>query len=82
MLNIKVIGTGCPNCLRLKALCDEVVKEQNFNAKIESVTDINTFGDCGIFMTPGLVVNGSPLSQGKIPTKSTLIHWLKNSLNQ
>jgi len=65
----------------LKALCGEVVKEQNFNAKIESVTEVNTFGDYGIFITQGLVVNGSPLSQGKIPIKSTLIHRLKNLFN-
>ena len=27
-------------------------------------------------LTPGLVVNGKVLSSGKIPTKSTLAHWL------
>jgi len=30
-------------------------------------------------ITPGLVVNGKVLSQGKIPTKSTLEHWLKEA---
>ncbi|MDP3832054.1 MAG: thioredoxin family protein [Ignavibacteriaceae bacterium] len=28
-------------------------------------------------LTPGLIVNGKILSSGKIPTKSTLEHWLK-----
>ncbi len=29
-------------------------------------------------MTPGLIVNDKVLSQGKIPTKSTLSRWLEN----
>jgi hypothetical protein len=32
-------------------------------------------------MTPGLIVNGKVLSQGKIPTKSTLERWLNSELN-
>ncbi len=77
MLSIKVIGTGCPNCIKLKDLCNEVVNENNLDAEILSVTDMNEFGELGIFITPGLIVNDKVLSQGKIPTKSTLIHWLE-----
>ena len=78
MLNIQVAGSGCPNCLKLEKLCNEVVKENNLEANIEKVTDMNKFGDLGIFITPGLIVNGKVLSQGKIPTKSTLAHWLED----
>jgi len=79
MLEIKVVGSGCPNCKKLEALCNEVVDENNLEAKIEKVTDFNQFGELGIMMTPGLIVNGKILSQGKIPTKSTLEHWIINS---
>jgi len=78
MLNIQVAGSGCPTCLKLEKLCNEVVKENNLEANIEKVTDMNKFGDLGIFITPGLIVNGKVLSQGKIPTKSTLAHWLED----
>lgn len=81
MLNIKVIGTGCPNCLKLEEICTKVVTENNFNANIEKVTDMNTFAELGVFITPGLVVNGKILSQGKIPTETTLIHWLSKINN-
>jgi hypothetical protein len=30
-------------------------------------------------MTPALIVNGQVLTQGKLPTKSTLDHWLKDN---
>jgi hypothetical protein len=30
--------------------------------------------------TPGLVINGKVVLSGKLPTKSTLTHWLMNAL--
>jgi small redox-active disulfide protein 2 len=76
MLNIKIVGSGCPNCQKLETLCREAVSENNIEALFEKVTDFNKFADLGIMMTPGLIVNNKVLSQGKIPTKSTLAHWL------
>jgi len=81
MLDIKVVGPGCVNCEKLASLCETVVNENNLEANIEKVTDINEFGNLGIMITPGLVVNSKVLSQGKIPTKTTLVHWLKNNIN-
>lgn len=82
MLNIKVVGSGCPNCQKLEALCNEVVSEKGFEANIEKITDVNDFTELGVFMTPGLIVNDNVLSQGKIPTKSTFEHWLEESLEK
>ncbi|MFO7863443.1 MAG: thioredoxin family protein [Salinivirgaceae bacterium] len=76
MLDIKVLGTGCPNCIKLEDMCKEVVKEHNLDATVEKITDMNKFGDYGVMLTPGLVVNGKVLSQGKIPVKNTLENWL------
>ncbi|MDA3867908.1 MAG: thioredoxin family protein [Salinivirgaceae bacterium] len=77
MLDIKILGTGCPNCTKLENTCKEVVEEQHLEANVEKVTDMNKFGDYGVMLTPGLVVNGKVLSQGKIPVKNTLENWLK-----
>lgn len=77
MLNIKVVGTGCPSCNKLESLCKEVTIEQKLEAEIEKITNLNDFAEMGIFRTPGLIVNDSVLSQGKIPTKFTLENWLK-----
>ena len=79
MLDIKIIGTGCPNCEKLESLCNEVVSEENLDAKIDKVTDVKEFADYGVMMTPGLYVNGKLLSQGKIPVKSTLKNWLEKA---
>ena len=80
MLKIQVVGTGCPNCQKLEALCREVVEENALQAEIEKVTDIDRFAELGIMITPGLLVNGQVLSSGKVPTKMTLQHWLSSAL--
>lgn len=77
MLDIKVLGTGCANCIKLENLVKEVVSESNLSANVEKVTDREKIMDYGVMLTPGLVVNGKVLASGKIPTKSTLEHWLK-----
>ena len=76
MLNIKVVGSGCANCQKLETLCREVIEENNIKAKIEKIIDVNMFADIGIMMTPGLLLNNKVVSSGKIPTKSTLTHWI------
>jgi small redox-active disulfide protein 2 len=81
MLEIKIFGPGCTNCYRLENLCHEVISENNLTAAIEKVTDFKEYGKYGIMITPGLMVNGRILSQGKIPVKQTLVHWLTNPEN-
>lgn len=78
MLNIKVLGPGCVNCEKLFNLCKEVVSEYNLQAQIEKIVDPNKFLDYGVMLTPALIVNDKVLIQGKIPIKSTLVHWLKD----
>ena len=80
MLNIKVLGSGCTNCINLEKLCREVVTENSIEAEIEKVTDYKDIMSYGILSTPGLVLNGKVIHSGKLPTKSTLTHWLMNAL--
>ena len=76
MLNIKVVGSGCPNCEKLAKLCNEIITENNIEAEIEKIPDFNQFADLGIMMTPGLLINNKVVSSGKIPAKSTLASWI------
>jgi small redox-active disulfide protein 2 len=76
MLEIKVLGPGCPNCIRLENLCREVISEKNLEATLTKITAIDEYGKYGVMLTPGLVVNGKTLLQGKLPTKATLERWL------
>ena len=79
MLNIKVVGSGCANCEKLEQLCRDVVKDNNIEAEIEKITNVNTFAELGILLTPGLLLNGKVVSSGKIPTKWMLENWIKEA---
>lgn len=79
MLNIKVVGSGCPNCQKLEEMCKEVVEENEIEAQIEKETDFKKFAELGIFMTPGLLINNKVVSSGKLPVKSTLENWIKKA---
>ncbi|NMC41134.1 MAG: thioredoxin family protein [Bacteroidales bacterium] len=76
MPDIKILGPGCPNCIRLEKMCREVVAENNLDATIEKVSNIDEFWKYGVMLTPALIVNGKLLVQGKLPTRHTLVHWL------
>ena len=78
---IKVYGSGCTNCKKLEQMCYEVLQEINANATVEKVTDLQEIMKTGILSTPGLEINGKMISSGKLPTKSTLIHWIQDNLN-
>ena len=78
-MEIKVLGPGCPNCLRLEAMCKDIVEELGVEAKIEKITDVNRFADYGVWLAPGVIINGQLKVQGKMPTLPTLRGWIKNA---
>lgn len=75
MLDIKVLGPGCTNCVRLEKLVREVLEETKVEATVEKLITFDDFAKYGVMITPALVVNGKVLSQGKVPTRHTLVHW-------
>ena len=76
MLDIKVLGSGCTNCVRLEKLVLEVLEENKLEATVEKLITFDDFARYGVMITPALVVNGKVITQGKVPTKHTLVHWL------
>jgi small redox-active disulfide protein 2 len=79
-MTIRVYGSGCANCTKLESMCKEVIRELSIDATIEKVSDIQEIMKTGILSTPGLEINGKMVSSGKLPVKSTLVHWVMNAL--
>ena len=73
MLEIKILGTGCPNCNKLEEETKKAVKNLSIEAKFEKVTDYQKIMDYDILSTPGLVINDQVVSSGKIPSQSELV---------
>ena len=78
---IKVYGSGCSNCKKLEQMCYNALQELQINASVEKVTDLQEIMKTGILSTPGLDINGKMISSGKLPTQSTLVHWIQDNIN-
>jgi small redox-active disulfide protein 2 len=75
-MDVKIIGIGCSRCVELEKRVIDTLAELNIAANVEHITELKKFAALGIFMTPGLVIDGKVASQGKIPSKEELKKWL------
>ena len=71
-MEIKVLGTGCPNCKTLEKSVINTLAEMNIEADVEKVEDIQKIMSYGIMRTPGLVINGKIVLSGRIPSAKEL----------
>jgi|UniRef100_A0A7V3PUJ7 small redox-active disulfide protein 2 len=71
-MKIQILGIGCPRCQELEKRVIDTLAELGIAADVEKITDIKRFAAMGVLMTPGLVVDGKVVSQGKIPSKEEL----------
>jgi len=80
MLDIKIAGPGCNNCEELAARVKRVLEELQTEATLAKLTDYKDIAASGVMMTPGLIVNGKVLCQGKLPTERIIKNWLLEAL--
>ncbi len=67
-MKVEILGTGCKRCDQLYENTQNAVAELDPPGHIEIVKigDINYFTKMGVFMTPGLVIDGQVISTGKV----------------
>jgi small redox-active disulfide protein 2 len=66
MMNIKILGTGCKNCVALIENTKTALSNLGIEAEIEKVTDYAEIAKFGIMSTPGLVIDEKVVSFGKV----------------
>lgn len=76
IMEIKVLGPGCPRCEETKKNVEEAVKEMGSDARITKITDTMEIAKHGVFGTPAVVVDGEVKSVGKIPTRNEIKEWI------
>ncbi|MBT3259121.1 MAG: thioredoxin family protein [Deltaproteobacteria bacterium] len=67
-MKIEVLGTGCKRCDQLYENARQAVEQcvARTGIEVSKIGDINYFGKMGVFMTPGLVIDGEVISVGKV----------------
>ena len=80
-MHIKILGSGCKKCLALGDNALAAAQAAGIDAQIEKVTDIVAIASYGIMSTPGLVVDETVVSSGRVLTEEevydTLISYQK-----
>jgi small redox-active disulfide protein 2 len=71
-MEIRILGMGCARCNDLEKRVRDALAELGIAADVEHVKDLKAIAAAGVLMTPGLMVDGKVVSQGKAPSKDEL----------
>lgn len=72
LMEILILGPGCPRCDELMRRVKNVAAEMNLPADIRHIHDLKQIASYGPAPTPGLVINGKLRSAGKVHSVAEL----------
>jgi small redox-active disulfide protein 2 len=78
-MTIKILGSGCMNCKTLERRTREAVEQLRLDATIQKVEDYQDIASYGVMSTPGLVIDGKVVSQGRVPTVENIRELIQQS---
>jgi small redox-active disulfide protein 2 len=77
-MKIQVAGPGCARCQTTEKNVANACAELNLAADITHITDVKEFAKLGVRFTPAVIVDGTIVSSGKVPS----VEELKAMLSQ
>jgi small redox-active disulfide protein 2 len=82
-MKIEILGSGCKRCEDLYQNTKSAASELGPSAGIEvtKINDVNYFTKKGVFMTPGLVIDGKVASVGKVLSVEEVKEKIKDNLS-
>jgi len=75
-MKIQVIGPGCSNCQRLYAQTQRALAQAGMDVELEKVENHHDIMATGVWMTPGLAINGEVKASGRIPQTAEIVSWI------
>ena len=81
-MKVEILGTGCKRCDQLYENTQNAVAELDSPGpiEIEKIGDINYFTKMGVFMTPGLLIDGEVISTGKVLSPNQIKEKIEEKL--
>ena len=77
VLEIRVLGQGCPRCDQLMNEVMAVLAALGINADLEHVRDPQEIARIGPVVTPALVINGRIIASGRVPRRAEIARYLQ-----
>jgi small redox-active disulfide protein 2 len=81
-MNVKILGSGCPNCKRLEKVTRQALAEMGVEATVTKVTDFGDIMTYDIVTTPGLVIDEQVVSSGRVPSKAEITSMIATALSR
>ncbi len=81
-MKVEILGPGCKRCDQLYENTVSAVSDLASSADIEvtKVKDVDYFTKMGVFMTPGLVIDGKVASVGKVLSVEQVKEKIKENM--
>lgn len=76
---IKILGSGCKNCISLKENTEKALKETGIIAEIIKVENMKDIVSYGVMQTPALVIDEKVVSYGKVLKPGDIVKLLEKS---
>lgn len=77
MKHVKVLGSGCKNCVNTAALIEQKAVDLGIEVEVEKVTDMSAIMGYGVMSTPGVVIDETVVHAGGVPKPEAVEGWLK-----
>ncbi len=77
MIQIKVLGPGCPKCKTTYSNVLEALKQINIEAHVEKVEDIEEMMKYNVLTTPVLMVDEQIKIKGRVAQVNEIVELLK-----
>ena len=81
-MDVKIIGSGCPDCSRLYDNTAAALKDLGIEADIVKVGDLIEIVKLGVMSAPSLMVDGKLLVAGKVASQKEIVKLLKKHIGR
>ncbi|MGD2148749.1 MAG: thioredoxin family protein [Anaerolineae bacterium] len=75
-MDVKVLGEGCHKCLTLELLVGQVLAKLEVDASLSRIDDPRQIDRYVLAGTPGLVIDGELVVEGRMPSREELTRWI------
>ena len=81
-MKLEICGPGCPKCHSVLGSVKKIVKDLELDGEVnvQEVTGIKEIISRGVLITPGLIIDGVKVSEGKVPGEEEIEQWVKERI--
>ncbi|QQX79636.1 thioredoxin family protein [Shewanella sp. KX20019] len=80
-MKIEILGSGCKKCTNLATDVEQIAQRLAVNFELKKVTDMAAIMDYGVMSTPAIVIDGTVVSAGSVPSHTEIEQLITQASN-